>query len=180
MALALASVALATAACQSTKDAGPLATPKGAAPTPGVEAVLIPIGGSAAQGSAKFAARGNGVAALVVVNNVIPGPYRIVIHERGNCSSPNGFSAGRPWAPAGSARSAADLLPELNIGSNGNGQMATTIPGLRLTGPDSLEGRSVVVHMGSTLDADVIPDRPNRLVLCGVIGPLRSFMDLFN
>ena len=31
---------------------------------------------------------------MIVVTNLLPGTYRIAIHERGNCSSPNGFSAG--------------------------------------------------------------------------------------
>jgi Cu/Zn superoxide dismutase len=140
----------------------------------------LTVGGSAAQGSAKFLTRADGVTAFVAVNNLMPGPYRVAIHERGNCSSPNGFSAGKPWAPPGSARAAADLLPEIAIGPNGNGQMTAIVRGLKISGTESLEGRSVVVHAGPTVDANVVPDRPNRIVLCGVIGPVRSFRDAIN
>lgn len=177
--------AVIAAACGTSGDRGhglPMREPEPekSGPAPGVEAVLAPVGGSAAQGSAKFLVRGDGVTAFIVVNNVVPGPYRVAIHERGNCSSPNGFSAGKPWAPPGSPRPASDILPEIPIGQNGNGVMTASIRGLKLAGPDSLEGRSVVVHAGSTVDAIVVPDRPNRIVLCGVIGPVRSFRDALN
>ncbi|MEO8485450.1 MAG: superoxide dismutase family protein [Betaproteobacteria bacterium] len=179
-ALTLAALALGIAACSSMGDGAALPVAKGAAQTPGVEAVLMAKNGSAAQGDAKFMLRGDRVSVLVVVNNVIPGQYRIAFHERGNCSSPNAFSIGKPWAPAGSVKPATDLLPELAIGANGNGQLTATVPGLRITGPGSLEGRAVAVHMGDTVDTAIVPDRPNRIVLCGVIGPIRSFTDLFN
>lgn len=184
-ALTLAFVTAIVAGCGTSGNRGhgiPVREPEPGekGPAPGVEAVLGPVGGSAAQGSAKFLTRGDGVTALVAVNNLMPGPYRVAIHERGNCSSPNGFSAGKPWAPPGSARAAADLLPEIAIGPNGNGQMTAIVRGLKISGAGSLEGRSVVVHAGPTVDANVVPDRPNRIVLCGVIGPVRSFRDAIN
>jgi Cu-Zn family superoxide dismutase len=169
-------IATLVAACQTSGDALP--EPTGARALPGVEAPLAPSGGSAAQGSAKFVDRGEGaIVALVVINNVTPGIYRVAIHERGNCTSPNAFSAGRPWAPPGSAVAAGDLLPEIAIGPNGNAQMTTRLRGLALRGPNGLEGRSVLVHQGATVDADIVPDRPNRVVLCGAIGAVRSFLD---
>jgi superoxide dismutase, Cu-Zn family len=175
---AVAAAALALAACQSTGGGMPEA-PKVAAPLPGVEAVMRAVGGSASQGDAKFMLRGDRLAVLVSINNVVPGPYRVSLNERGNCTSPNAFSAGKPWVPAGYARSAVALLPVLAIGPNGNGQLTTTIPAIPLGGPEGLEGRAVLVHMGSTVDADVVPDRPNRVILCGAIGPIRSFTEFF-
>ena len=174
---AAAAVALLAAACQSSREPAAPDQAK-AAPAPGVEAPLTPSGGSAAQGSAKFVDRGDGsLTALVIVNNVMPGTYRVAIHERGNCGSPNAFSAGRPWAPPGSAVAATELLPSMAIGPNGNGQLSTRLRGVALRGPDSLEGRAVLVHQGERVEADIVPNRPNRVVLCGAIGPVRSFMD---
>ncbi|CAG0972283.1 Superoxide dismutase [Cu-Zn] [Burkholderiales bacterium] len=179
--IAVAAAAFALAGCQSAQSArDPGATgPEKRSQASGVEAVLMPVNGSAAQGSAKFVERGEGLVVLVVVNNVLTGTYRVAVHERGNCSSPNGFSAGRPWAPPGSATPAGDLMPAMTIGANGNGQMSAGLRGVRLRGTDSLEGRSVMVHAGASVDADVVPGRPNRIVLCGVIGPVRSLMDAF-
>jgi Cu-Zn family superoxide dismutase len=171
--------ALALAACQSTQGPGPMETPKGATPAPGVEAVLIPKNGSAAQGDVKIMQRDDTLSVLVSLNNLPPGPYRVAIHERGNCTSPNAFSAGRPWAPAGDARPATDLLPAMTVGAQAHGQMTYRLRGVRLTGPDSLEGKAVLVHAGARVDADLRPDVPNGVVLCGAIGPIRSFMDLF-
>ena len=174
----VASAALALAACQSTAT-GQLEQPKGAQAVPGVEAVLIPKNGSAAQGDAKFTQSGDRLVVLVSLNNLVSGPYRVVIHERGNCSSPNAFSAGRAWTPAGDARRATELLPVMTVGAQAHGQMSARLAGVRLNGPDSLEGRAVLVHTGATAEAALVPDVPNGVVLCGVIGPIRTFKDLF-
>jgi len=146
---------------------------------PGVEAVLSPVNGSAAQGSLKMVDRNGTLTVVGVANNLAPGIYRFAIHERGNCSSPNGFSAGKPWAPPGFPRPAGEVLPEIMIGSNGNGVLSTTLRGVTLAAPDGVEGRAIVVHSGARVDDNVVPGVPNRLVLCGVLGPVRSFMDLF-
>ena len=164
------------AACQTSRE--PDLPQPAPSRVPGVEAPLAPTGGSAAQGTAKFVDRGDGtLTALVVINNVMPGTYRVAIHERGNCSSPNGFAAGKPWAPPGSTVAAAELLPTISIGPNGNGQLSTRLRGVALRGPDSLEGRAILVHQGATVDADIVPERPNRVVMCGVIGSVRSILD---
>lgn len=180
--LALALLASALAGCGgagSSKLEFPEAGMRERARTPGVEAVLAPLNGSAAQGNAKFVDRGGSLTVVASINNLVPGTYRIAIHERGNCSSPNGFSAGKPWAPPGFPRPPGELLPEIAIGGNGNGVMTATLSGVTLPAPDGIEGRSVVVHVGARVDDDVVPGVPNRLVLCGVLGPVRTFMDLF-
>ena len=175
---AIAAVAL--AACGSAT--GPLEMPDNSKRdrAPGVEAVLTQLNGSAGQGTIKFVDRGDGRVTVVgTLANLLPGPYRIAIHERGNCSSRNGFSAGKPWVPPGFPRPAGELLPEIAIGGNGNAVLSATLRGLKLAGPEGVEGRSVVVHAGSRVDDNVVPGVPNDLVLCGVNGPVRSFFELF-
>ncbi|HQU49153.1 MAG TPA: superoxide dismutase family protein [Casimicrobiaceae bacterium] len=178
-ALALWGMAAALAACGSAT--GPLEMPDNSKRErgPGVEAVLAPVNGSAAQGTLKMVERNGALTVVGAVNNLMPGVYRFAVHERGNCSSPNGFSAGKPWAPPGFPRPAGEMLPEIMIGSNGNGVISATLRGVTLPAPDGVEGRSVVVHAGARVDDNVVPGVPNRLVLCGVLGPVRSFMDLF-
>ena len=68
----------------------------------------------------------------------------------------------------------------MTVGAEGHGQLSYRMPAVRLEGPDSLQGRSVVIHAGTRVDADIRPGVPNAVVLCGVIGPIRSFMELFN
>jgi hypothetical protein len=47
------------------------------------------------------------------------GPYRIVIHANGNCTSPNAFSAGPPWIPAGaSPQTIAQMQAAVMVGDN--------------------------------------------------------------
>jgi len=170
--------ALALAACTS-QNTGPLAAPKGAAPVPGVEATLIPKNGSAAQGDVKIMQRGDVLWVLVSLSNLVPGPYRVVLHERDNCSSPNTFSAGRPWAPPGDPRKATELLPVMTVGAQSHGQMTYRLHGVRLSGPDSAAGRSVLVYAGDTAPPALVPDVPNDVVLCGALGGIRSFMEAF-
>jgi len=164
------------AACQTSGGSAPQEA--GRRPVPGVEAALAPSNGAAGQGTARLVVRGDDLVLLVSVNSVVQGPYRVSIHERGNCSSPNAFSAGAPWAPPGSPRAAVDLFPELLVRESGNAQMTTTVRGVRLS-VDDLRDKSIVVSVGTTVEADVVPGVPNRRVLCGVLGAPRSFMDLF-
>ena len=72
------------------------------------------------------------------------------------------------------------MFPSIVLNTNGTGDMTVRLRGLALSGPDSLEGRAVLVHAGTTVDDDLRPGVPNRVVLCGVIGPVRSFFDQFS
>ena len=53
----------------------------------------------------------NGVQFQLQLVNVPTGTYRVALHEKGNCRSPNLFSAGPAWAPPESGRRPAELLP---------------------------------------------------------------------
>jgi len=175
-----AAVAIAVAACGSAT--GPLEMPDNSKRdrAPGVEAVLMQLNGSAGQGTIRFVDRGDGRVTMIgTLNNLLPGVYRLALHERGNCSSTNGFSAGRPWVPPGFPRPAGDLIPEIAIGSSSNAVLSATLRGLKLAGPEGLQGRSVVIHAGQRVEDNVVPGVPNNLVLCGVNGPVRSFFDNF-
>lgn len=141
---------------------------------PGVQAVLKPAGGGSGRADVSFADRGDGVLVTIFVTNLPEGDYRVAIHQNANCTSPNLFSAGPAWAPAGSARPAKELLPVFHTDSHGDGTWTAQIPGVHTRGPDSLQGRSVVLHAGSQV-GDAVPDVPNDRVMCGVIGAPASF-----
>ena len=59
------------------------------------------------------------------------------------------------------------------------GMISLRLHGVKLTGPDSLAGRSVLVHAGDTAAPALVPDVPNAVVLCGALGGIRSFMEAF-
>ncbi|MEP7062340.1 MAG: superoxide dismutase family protein [Betaproteobacteria bacterium] len=141
----------------------------------GVQAVLKPVGGSSGRADATFVDRGNGVFMTIFLTNLPPGAYRVAIHRDSNCTSPNLFSAGPAWAPAGSVVAPQELLPVFRVDSNGDATLTAQVPGVRTTGPDSLQGRSVVLHAGTRVD-EALPGVPNNRVLCGVIGAPQSFL----
>jgi Cu/Zn superoxide dismutase len=124
---------------------------------------------SAVTGVARVYDYRDGVQVQVAIDNLIPGRYRIAIHENGNCRSPNLFSAGPAWAPPGSAKPAADLLPQMYTNSDGNqnGYVAF-ISGVRTDQPPSLRGKSVVIHWGTSV-GEAFPGQPNNRVACGVL-----------
>ncbi len=165
------------AGCQSTeqsiKDAGHAII----GPTPGVETPMRAVGGTtAAIATAKFIDRGEGVLLMFSATNLIAGTYRLAIHRDPNCSSPNAFSAGPPWAPPGSAKSGATMFPEFTTNTEGDASLTVRIPGLKTQGPDGLLGHSVVLHWGNFI-GEAMPGVPNNRVLCGVVGPVRSFLN---
>jgi len=102
------------------------------------------------------------------------GPYRIVIHTNGNCTSPNGFSAGPPWIPTGaSPQTIARMQDAVMVGDNAF-SMVERISGVWLDGADPLIGKSVVVHAGSQGSLEAQPGVRNDRVACGVIGAAGS------
>ncbi|MEP6657234.1 MAG: superoxide dismutase family protein [Betaproteobacteria bacterium] len=173
--LVAVALALVLSSCQTVKDAGSaLFSGKEAARGPGLEASLRALGGSAADGSVRFISRGDGVTMLVQISGVPPGVYRVLVHANGNCSSPNGFSAGPPWSPPGAAAPLSERIPSLTLGNESSAGMTLHLSGVAVEGPNGLAGKSVVLHEGALGRIDAAPDVPNRRLACGVIGPLRT------
>jgi Cu-Zn family superoxide dismutase len=142
---------------------------------PVVEALLQPAGGGPWQGSAKFTDRGDGVLVTLFFTNQIPGTYRLAVHANGNCSSPNFFSAGPPWVPAGSGKTPAEMTPEIHTNSDGDVAATFQMHGVKISGENSLQGRSIIIHWGREINGTE-SGAANKRVLCGVIGPVRSFL----
>jgi Cu/Zn superoxide dismutase len=165
LALALACAAL--AACSSTKtNVAPSSAYVEVEPpkTTGQEAYLRSIG-SAVTGKVRVIDRGDGATLLLSMINLPPGQYRVAFHERANCSSPNAFSVGPHWAPAG--RDARDIAPIFSTNADGTAEASVHVRGLHATGPDGVAGHSVVIYTGIRV-TDAQPDVPNSRVACGV------------
>jgi Cu/Zn superoxide dismutase len=138
----------------------------------GEEASLRRIGGSAVFGKIRVVDRGDNAGVLVSMMNVPVGAYRIAIHERPNCSSPNGFSAGAPWAPAG--RDPLTLIPIQYASGEDRVEASLRVSGLRAEGPNGVAGHSVVVYAGPDI-TPAKPDVPNQAIACGVFEPSQPF-----
>ncbi|HEX4884534.1 MAG TPA: hypothetical protein VFX05_10380 [Casimicrobiaceae bacterium] len=163
-------------ACSSTSSWDPrkwfskdeAAAPK-ARETPGVDARLKPIS-SSVQGTIRLRESGDLLVVSVDLANGRPGAYRVVLHANGNCTSPNGFSAGAPWSPPGWKESPLRLIPEATANINGMAQLLARIKGVRLG--DALN-RSVLVYEGTTPQVPQ-PDVRNNVVACGVFEPSKT------
>ena len=140
-----------------------------------VQAVLRPANGGSGQADVRFVDRGNGVLVTLFATNLLPGVYRLAIQRDANCSSPNLFSAGPAWAPAGSTRPPQELIPVISANSDGDINWSSQVAGLKTTGPDGVMGHSVVLYSGSRVE-DAQPGVPNNRLMCGIIGPSLSFL----
>jgi Cu/Zn superoxide dismutase len=148
------------------------ATPR-AATNPGFEAALRPLG-SGVSGKVRVVDRGDGVTLLVSMINLPIGEYRVAFGERGNCSSPNGFSAGAPWAPASAGKDGRSLVPVFTTNRDGTAEAAVQLRGVHTSGPDGVANRSVIVFAGHDV-TDARPDVPNNRIACGVFAPTVPF-----
>lgn len=175
--LVIVAAAVALGACSSTsswdprkwfsKDEPP--APK-ARETPGVEARLKSIN-SAVTGTVRLRESGDLLLISVDLANMNPGPHRVVLHATGNCTSPNGFSAGAPWSPPGWKEAPTRLVPEVYAtGSGAIGQLVARVRGVRL---GDLLNRGVLVYEGITPQVPQ-PNVPNNAVACGVFEQSRS------
>jgi len=140
-------------------------------PSPGLVASLRGLG-SAVSGKVRVIDRRDGITLLVSAINLPPGEYRVAFHANGNCSSPNGFSAGPPWAPAG--LSPTTLIPSFMTNSrDGTAESSAYIAGVHTVGENGLAGRSVILYAGSTI-TPAVPDVPNNGFACGVFAPAQT------
>jgi Cu/Zn superoxide dismutase len=139
---------------------------------PGLGGKIVPLGGSAAKGFIVIKRRTDGVTLIVNLNDVRPGIYRVVFHATGNCKSPNGFSAGPPWAPPGRE------IEAYNGAMNADGLLNMSIPisGIPVDPPDGIYGRSVVVHQGISGSLDTEPGVRNNRIACVVLNEASEFL----
>jgi hypothetical protein len=94
-------------------------------------------------------------------------PYRLVLHERGNCSSPNAFSAGAAWSPPKAPSGPATLIPVVYASTDGTALLTARIRGPRLGGDSSaLLDRGVLLYEGDRIEP-LKPDVPNNVIGCG-------------
>lgn len=148
------------------------------APKAGAVAALKPTAGNQAAGTAIFTPAGSKVRIDATVTGLTPGLHGFHVHEKGDCSAPDGMSAGGHFNPAnadhgshaGKPRHAGDL-GNLTADSSGKATLSIEVDGVSLkTGePNSIIGRGLVVHA----DPDDFKTQPTgnsgKRVACAVI-----------
>lgn len=142
----LIAAALATAAlagCQTMSSDGPTLASAGLEPTKGNKAI----------GEISFEQVGSKVRVVAqVVRLPANGEFGFHIHEKGDCSSGDGMSAGGHFNPygkphgQGAERHAGDL-PSLKSDAKGKARISVEMDIITLKpGPANIIGRSVIVH----------------------------------
>ena len=165
-ALKFASCALLLSACATMEPDGPSAT-----------AVVRPASGSQVHGSVKFTQVGKRVRVDAEIAALSAGLHGLHIHDKGDCSAPDGMSAGGHFNPAGKKHGAPDS-PDRHAGDLGNlkadeygkATLSLMLDGISVgTSADGVTGRAVIVHAGpDDLKTDPTGNSGGR-VGCGVI-----------
>ena len=167
--VAVAVAAIVLAACQTTSDSSAPARA-----TAGLKATK----GNKTIGEADFEQVGNKVRVVIFVEGLKPGQeHGLHIHEKGDCSSGDGMSAGGHFNPHGkphghpkSGERHAGDLPSLSANKQGRARVQVEVDGLTVApGPASVVGRAVIVHA----DPDDYKTQPTgnagARLACGVI-----------
>jgi superoxide dismutase, Cu-Zn family len=144
---------------------------------PGATAQLQPTSGNKAAGTVSFSQRGDKLLVVAEVTGLTPGEHGFHIHEKGDCSAPDGTSAGGHFNPSGQAHGNPDSshhhlgdLPMLTADASGNAKLSVELDSITLAeGSGNIVGRAVIVHQ----KADDFQTQPTGnsggRVACGVI-----------
>jgi Cu-Zn family superoxide dismutase len=138
-------------------------------------ATLEPKSGSQVTGTVTFTKTGDEVHVVADFQNLKPGKHGFHIHEKGDCSAPDAMSAGPHFnpkhqhhdGPTGTARHVGDFG---NVEADASGKGHLEWKGkLDLSGPNSIIGKSVIVHeKEDDLKTDPAGNSGARFA-CGVI-----------
>ena len=170
------------AACEKEKKQAPAAPAEKAqeekaSPVRAV-AELKPTEGSQVTGTVTFSPGNGGVRVVADVEGLGPGLHGFHVHEVGDCSAPDAASAGGHFNPGHTPHGApenplaqrhAGDLGNLEADAEGKAHYERMDPILSLTGPESIMGKSVIVHAA----ADDLSSQPagnaGARLACGVI-----------
>jgi Cu-Zn family superoxide dismutase len=139
------------------------------------KAVLRPTSGNKVQGWIKFSSKGSSLRVWGEVNGLTPGKHGFHVHEFGDCSAPDGASAGGHFALL-SQKHGSPVMPGHHAGDMGNLDAdAQGVAKFDLTvmvpmGINAVLGRGVIVHE----KVDDFKTQPSGAsgsrLACGVIG----------
>jgi len=140
---------------------------------------IEPKSGSKLSGKATLTEVDGGVHVVLSVEGVTPaGDHGAHVHEKGDCSAPDGASAGGHFNPQNNehalpttAKRHLGDLGNLTIAKDGKGSIDITIPGANLKSgdPNSFAGKSIIVHAKKDDGGQPTGNSGGRIG-CGVIG----------
>ena len=144
---------------------------------PGAVADLQPTTGNTARGKVTFTQDGDSVRVSATLSGLKPGAeHGFHVHEKGDCSSGDGMSAGGHYNPAGTPHGPQDAahhagdMPSLTADAYGNASATFELSGVAIgSGAADLVGKGLIVHR----DADDFKTQPTGnagpRIACAVI-----------
>jgi superoxide dismutase, Cu-Zn family len=140
------------------------------------EAKLAPTKGNTTTGTVVFRQKGNDIEVTAHVAGLTPGAHGFHIHEKGDCSAPDGTSAGGHFNPTGQPHGHphqgphhAGDMPMLETDSYGNARLTAVLTGLTLEGANGIVGKGVIVHVAPDDFKTQPTGNSGARVACGVI-----------
>ncbi|MDE0184685.1 MAG: superoxide dismutase family protein [Candidatus Poribacteria bacterium] len=149
-----------------------------ATPSKQATATISSASGSEVTGTAVFKQSGDSITLTVEIQNAAPGLHAVHIHEVGDCSSPDGKSAGGHWNPTEVAHGEWGVgefhlgdIGNMTVGDDGTGKIELTTDKWEM-GTGSIRdivGKGIIVHA----DADDFTSQPSGAagarIGCGAI-----------
>jgi len=140
---------------------------------------LNPTQGSKVTGTVTFTKVTDGVRIVADIQGLSKGKHGIHIHEFGDCSSPDGNSAGSHFNPHAKNHGAPDVenrhagdMGNIEVTETGKGRLEYVDNTITLDGSGSIVGKSVIVHANEDdLKTQPTGNAGGRLA-CGVIDAL--------
>ena len=148
------------------------------APANQANAMIGSSNDSGVTGTAVFTQNGDQITFTVEIQGASPGLHAVHIHEYGDCSAPDGTSAGGHWNPTdvahgkwGEGEFHLGDIGNITVGEDGTGRFTLTTDLWEIgTGSDvDVVGQSIIIHA----DADDFISQPSGAagarIGCGVI-----------
>jgi len=120
-----------------------------------LEATFQPKSGSKLSGRATLTETPEGVKVALAVEGISPGEHGAHVHEKGDCSAPDGASAGGHFNPATHPHALPSTSPRhlgdlgnITVGADGKGTLEIVAPdaNLKAGDPNSFAGRAIIIH----------------------------------
>ncbi|TNF26229.1 MAG: superoxide dismutase family protein [Deltaproteobacteria bacterium] len=174
--LLFAALLIPAAGCASSSTAVAEATDAAAEAAPlSARSVMSATEGNSATGTVQFTEVDGGVRVVAIFAGLTPGEHGFHVHEKGDCSAPDGTSAGGHFNPEGhdhglpgmAMRHAGDL-GNLVADADGKASLDHVFEHLALRGDSGVVGRGLIVH-ASKDDGGQPTGNAGARVACGVI-----------
>ncbi len=151
------------------------------ADTPGVQkavAVLHPTAGQRCHGLVRLSQTGDSVKVVADLEGLVPGQkHAFHIHQYGDCSAPDGMSAGGHYNPEGHPHGLPEVenrhagdMGNVEADNNGKAHYEITLTNISIMGSKNpVLGRGVIVHAKADDGSQPVGNAGGRIA-CGVIG----------